>query len=324
MYRNGLLLLTTLTLAVEPCLAVSNSHRVSIELVGSVMHDQPTFNLGDVAIVTGKSKEAIARLKSMPLGNSPKAGYSVSINRQIIQSKIHTSYPQLSPQVEWQGAKVAKLQSVGVILDTARLIKQAKLSLEKYLDEYFEKYKVAYSGKIKQLHIPNTEYTLSTREIRSLDISKRTCVWVDIFIDKKRYESIPVWFSVTITDNAFVSIHKINKGETLYPNDFLLNEVDITEAFGTPISDRKDVIDMRAKRTLLRNTILTQSDIEPVPLVQRHANITIMAVHNNVSVHVKGKALEDGILNQTINVKTNRSNEKIRALVIDKDQVKVE
>lgn len=85
----------------------------------------------------------------------------------------------------------------------------------------------------------------------------------------------------------------------------------------------KLLTNMEAKRNIKAGQILTPSLVRAQKLVLRGEHITIVAQSGGLNLRVKGKALMDGQIGQTIKVKNLNSKKLIYARVISAGMVKV-
>ena len=85
----------------------------------------------------------------------------------------------------------------------------------------------------------------------------------------------------------------------------------------------KLLANMEAKRNIRAGQVLTPNVLRAQKMVLRGEHITIVAQNGGLNLRVKGKALMDGQMGQTIKVKNLNSKKLIYARVISAGMVKV-
>ena len=283
-----------------------------------------SMNLGSIATIKGNDDSIIKSLSQLVIGKAPRVGLSVIVTKDYLKRHVERNLTESNLTINWVGADRVRIKTVGIEIKQQELISKAVTELRKHLSSDYESIEIDYRGINKALSVPAVPYDINVREIRSKDIKKRTCVWVDIVIDDKNYESIPVWLDVTIMKKAYIATNKIIMGNAVIPALLSYESADITLADGKPIFSRNDFFGMRAKMTILEGEIITTNDLEAIPLVQKYEDVTIVAEYKNVKIEVEGTAVQDGHYNEFIYVKRKNSKEKIKSKVIARNTVKVD
>ena len=99
---------------------------------------------------------------------------------------------------------------------------------------------------------------------------------------------------------------------------------DITTLRQDPLVSLKSVTNMRARRNIAKNQILTKADIEPKPVVKSYSDVHIIYVSGLCRITAEGKALQDGQTGDLIRVKNKSSGKIVFARVVDKNLVQVD
>jgi len=123
--------------------------------------------------------------------------------------------------------------------------------------------------------------------------------------------------------NALVARHPIPRG-TVIQNDalkFVLRRYSQLN-YGY-YGSAKLLANMEAKRNIKAGQVLTPNLVRAQKMVLRGEHITIVAQNGGINLRVKGKALMDGQIGQTIKVKNLNSKKLIYARVISAGIVKV-
>lgn len=86
----------------------------------------------------------------------------------------------------------------------------------------------------------------------------------------------------------------------------------------------QDVVGKVLKRSIGEGQVIYSSMIDNPLYVKRGQSVAILAEKDNLQVTMPGIALQDGQLNQEIEIKNKKSNKVIAGRVIGKNQVKIE
>lgn len=89
------------------------------------------------------------------------------------------------------------------------------------------------------------------------------------------------------------------------------------------ITDSKDLIGKRAKRTIRSGTIISPFTVELNPVVKRGETVNILISSPGLEVHAYGEALSDGVPNQLIKVRNVHSRKIVEGTVTPQGTIKV-
>jgi flagella basal body P-ring formation protein FlgA len=113
----------------------------------------------------------------------------------------------------------------------------------------------------------------------------------------------------------------VNPGEILTPELIGFREKNLAFFRGEPWDGRGGP--WRVKRPVGTGQPLTRAVIEPLPMVEQGAKVTLVYTGANVSLSIVAEALEDGGHGQTISVRNTASGRTVRAVVVDSGMVAV-
>ena len=99
---------------------------------------------------------------------------------------------------------------------------------------------------------------------------------------------------------------------------------DITTLRHDPLVSLKSVTNMRARRNIAKNRVLTKADIELKPVVKSYSDVHIIYVSGLCRITAEGKALQDGQTGELIRVKNKSSGKIVFARIVDKNLVQVD
>ncbi|MEE8404757.1 MAG: flagellar basal body P-ring formation chaperone FlgA, partial [candidate division Zixibacteria bacterium] len=99
---------------------------------------------------------------------------------------------------------------------------------------------------------------------------------------------------------------------------------EITTFRQDPLVSLKSVTNMRARRNIAKNRVLTKADIELKPVVKSYSDVHIIYVSGLCRITAEGKALQDGQTGELIRVKNKSSGKIVFARIVDKNLVQVD
>ncbi len=150
-----------------------------------------------------------------------------------------------------------------------------------------------------------------TAELIGNDIRKNNTVKITCSRKEKPY-SIKVPVTVTVLRKATVAAENIPKGTLL--SESLIEDVFINESENSAftVTDRSMIIGTKSRKDIKAGEQIRVSDF---CLVAKGDIVTIVAQSSNLSIKTQGLALEEGKLNDRIQVKNTKTNKIISAIV---------
>jgi flagella basal body P-ring formation protein FlgA len=132
---------------------------------------------------------------------------------------------------------------------------------------------------------------------------------------------IPV--DIKLFGNAVVAASNIHKNSSIQEDQLRYSEIQLNKTRYGSYTDVSEVIGMRAKRTIRKDSVLKSSHLQPPMLVARGDEVIIVASNDQIAIRMKGKALSEGVFGEQISVKNLSSKRVIRARVVEKGKVSV-
>jgi flagella basal body P-ring formation protein FlgA len=123
---------------------------------------------------------------------------------------------------------------------------------------------------------------------------------------------------VRVFASVLVAAERLNRHEILKDEALRLEKREITHLTDAYYIDAAEVSGKRARRVISPGRIVTASDIEKVPLVDRGAGVTVTVVLGKVTVTSKAKALEDGEMGEIIKVQDLTTGKRLVGTVAGK------
>jgi flagella basal body P-ring formation protein FlgA len=290
---------------------------VEISLRDVVRLEGRTFTLGDVAILKGSDTKLTSRLAQVLLGRIPRAGVTAKIEREAITRRIDRLMPGISKKLAWSGSSKTHVQGQYRLFDRQAYLAAAQQQFEDWLKQRYSEYDVKTVGHYEDLQVPDGQVRLQANVAQRDRLSKRMCVWVDLFVDDAHYNTLPVWFSVTAKAEVFEVRQSLSSGTPLTPEMLQSAWRDLTKVSDNPVSDLTMIEGQRLIRDLTKGTVLTDAVLQPVPDVVKGQQLRVRASVGNVTLIAKARALEDGNRGDPIRVERLDGSDSYLARVID-------
>lgn len=132
-----------------------------------------------------------------------------------------------------------------------------------------------------------------------------------------------VTFRVQIIADVWTPNRRLDPGETLAGSDFATREVDLVREPKAVVADPSLLNQYEVIRTVPPERVLTWSDITPRALVRKGEYVEVVAREGLLSISMKGQALRNGSMGETVTIRNLESKREFSAEVIDENRVRV-
>ena len=182
-------------------------------------------------------------------------------------------------------------------------------------------YEVEVAPIDRQLRLPACAMPLETYSVNDTVTPGRNTIGV-------RCRAEPKWsiFSSAVIktyQSVLVSIHALQRGETITRQHVVLERRDVSGLRGDYVSEFEKIADKQALRPIQPGSILSLRNIVEPKIIKRGDRITITSVQANFAIRMNGKAMMDGIKGQSIRIKNESSGRIITATVMEPGLVSV-
>ena len=116
---------------------------------------------------------------------------------------------------------------------------------------------------------------------------------------------------------------RMRRGNEIRRNDIEWINVRLSKIPQDIVMDEEDLIGMAAKRTITKNTAIRYAYIRKPILIKRGSLVTINLTTPMMRLTARGKALQEGSIGDTVQVKNMQSKQKIEARVTGVNKVAV-
>ena len=169
----------------------------------------------------------------------------------------------------------------------------------------------------------NGEMNIEVKRLSGRPFRGPTIVRVELSVDGRTERAMTVTADTRFFREVLVSGRNVRRGELLQAEMFELEERDITMQKEGYFVDFAALEGGRARRSIGADRIVDQRHFEPVPVVLRGEEITLVLETDHIRISTKGKALQDGGLGQQIRVRNADSGKVIRGEVVEEGTVRM-
>lgn len=276
-----------------------------------------TYDLGDIAVLDGLSQQLKSRLAGAEIGRTPRPGLWTQVTQSEVAAVLERDLPGVGRRLQWQGPAFIRIRGNGVRCDMGLLQQSARDVLLERLQGKYDQVSIHPVGELKPVVTTAGRVSFHPKLSPGSRLQKRMAVWVDVRVDGRHFQTVPVWFAVTVRMPVWVAQRPISPKQEV-PRESVAQDVrDIAGLASDPLT-ATSLHGLRAARKLSSGKIITTEDVEPIPAVSKGEVITVYASYGTVRLQVKAVALTDGRLSQQIVVKNPGSGESFRATVIGK------
>jgi len=296
-------------------------HRARIVLRPSAALPGSRYALGDVADVDAPDRALRERLSALPIGALPRQGYADTVTRAQLQARVRSELRL--DDLQWSGANEVRVRGLGQRIDFGALADAAALELARALDSLALRFTLRPVGGAHAVAVPAGAYELAARPPANPVPSRRMSVLVDVRVDGAVYTTVPVWFAVSAVRGALVARAPLRAGEPLRPEDFVLDDVDVTRVASAPLPAHAALGELRARRALEPGTPLAAGNVEARPAVVRDERVAVLVERGPVTIETQGVATADARLGELVRVQNTDSRQTFAARVVGPGRVLV-
>jgi flagella basal body P-ring formation protein FlgA len=302
--------------------AAGASVRIQLHAEAELM--TASYRLGDIAAVKTEDSALQRELSALVVGKSPRPGYWGYATRQQLGAQIARAFPDIQRQLAWSGALKTRVKAGGVSFPGERITDTAQTYLSARLGAEHEHFSLGPVEPTANPLLPRGEVTLSAGLPAELPLSKRLPVPVEIVIDGESYQTVTVWFAVSVYAHVWSAKQDMPALSTPLASAFSREYRDIAALKGAPVVDLAVLDGMRLIKPLTQASVLSTAMLEPLPAVVKGQQLAVFAYAGKVALRTTAVALSDGTVGQQIRVRHVEDSINYPAVVIGQGRVKVD
>ncbi|MBT4502181.1 MAG: flagellar basal body P-ring formation protein FlgA [Gemmatimonadetes bacterium] len=159
---------------------------------------------------------------------------------------------------------------------------------------------------------------LSSRPLRGPVVLK-----VGVMVGGRIQKEMSITADIRHFGQVLVADIGLRRGEELASEAVVLAERDITKNRDGFFTDPSELEELRMRRAIRPGNVLTRRHVEPVPVVQRGEEITLLAGSAHLQISLPGEAMQDGGIGERIRVRNPASGKVLYGEVVDSKNVLV-
>jgi flagella basal body P-ring formation protein FlgA len=196
-------------------------------------------------------------------------------------------------------------------------------TLEGVVSQYISDKLANMGGRIHVRFSPNVRTVLSlSRPEYDFRIHWRTeqqlgpvSLEVDVLRKGHLEQSVPMVVEVSLTLSVAMAARPINRGQVVRSEDVQLHDVDFYHLDRIGLTDLGMIVGQQARRFVRTGEMIYLRDLKPCPLVHQGDLVTVWSDAGGLKIKTAGKAMENGIYGETIQVRNESSRQVFQATV---------
>lgn len=286
----------------------------TLQIKQNVMVDAAVIKLGDLfdRPVTGGDT---------PIAQAPKPGQTVTLDARFLRQLVRAYHLDVASDETFDHILVARKSQMIKSEDVTAAIVQAisdRTGQSTNMDIAFD------SGEVQFTLPTNVPATVG---IQGLNFDASNNRFLAIL-------TVPATGPTLYTQQVIGTVYEktqipvlkrlVSAGDTIQADDIDWTSSRVDQLAGNTVTDAGQMVGRVARRPLRPGQVLRMSDLINDPTVHKNDLITIAVQTNNMSLTVRGKALEDGAIGQTIRVVNINTKKQLLGVVKDASTVQIQ
>ena len=167
------------------------------------------------------------------------------------------------------------------------------------------------------------DVAVQVRQLSSRPLRGPTMLKVGVMGGGRMQKEMSVTADIRHFGQVLVADIGLRRGEALSSEAVALAERDITRNRDGFFTDSAELDGLRMRRAIRPGNVLTQRHVEPVPVVERGDEITLIAGNAQLQISLRGEAMQDGGIGERIRVRNPDSGKVLYGEVVDSRNVLV-
>ncbi len=313
--------------AVLCCASDANAGNIRIRPDALIDHDH--IRLADVAVMEGFAADQLSELRELPIADAPSFGQSKLITLNDIRAKLAGAGVNMAV-VCLKGASrcVARRPTEmpteqDAPQDTVARKIEGEQSLRAQIRRYVDGRLAEYGGEAEVtfrrtpaalLALAGPAYTFDIESRSSRKVGNFEML-VTIHHGSAEPQTQKVAVEVALKKNVIVAINPISRGLTITRADIMTELRSFKKLEHIGMTKPATVIGQEAKRDIRMGDMIKAGDIKSKVLVKRNELVSIRSLRDGIAIESTGKALADGTLGDSIEVRNEGSEETFWAQV---------
>jgi flagella basal body P-ring formation protein FlgA len=292
----------------------SDETQTTLEVKQSVMVDAPVIKLGDLfdQPITGGDT---------PIAQAPKPGQTMSLDARFLRQLARAYHLDIDNSQTFDHILVArKCQLIKSDTVTAAIVDaiDERTQQSSNMDVVFD------TGEVQFILPTNVDATVAVQGLNFDSSSNRFLAILVVPATGPTLYTQQVVGTVYEKMQVPVLKHTVSPGDTIQADDVEWTSSRVDQLAMNAVTDEQQMIGRIARRPLRQGQILRMTDLINEPTMHKNDLITIAVQTTDMSLTVRGKALEDGAVGQTIRVMNVNTNKQLMGVVKDAATVTIQ
>ncbi len=283
---------------------------LSVRLMDAVRVKEAQYRLADIAHVETSDQSLKQKLEETTIGVAPRLGYTERVSRVRVAGLIESLHPQLHGAIDWTGSEQISIRSAGETLPLQPLIEQAREALLSELRRQWsdiQQFDIQPVSAHPDIAVPFGKTTVVPRIAAGTKPNKRLCAWLDISVDGKHYQTVPVWFSLKAYRQVLAAKRPMTVHHLLREEDVVMESRDVA-GIADALTDFSQLQgSFWLKRPLPEGSVVAAENIEKMPLVRSGQNVRVTLAMGPVHIETEGVAQVYGRMGDTVRVQNRET-----------------
>ena len=315
--------LTSLFLLESTSLAYAEEVTVEIIITKESKVDNNNIFLKDIALIKSSDPETKKKTGSILLGKAPMPGKTRFFDKGHVQSALKRA------GFNFYDLSIDMPEKIKI---TRNFIRISEKKIEKIVENYIKSrpFFKNNNSRIKEIRVSNEVLLPKGRVFHKvMPLQKNSLagsIPVSIIFSGSGNFKKRVWSTVKIEVLTEVAVAKrpMGKHKIITRDDIGFKKVDLLEQSSNVITDYREILGKRTRKTIRAGTVLRSDIIELPPLVKRGDLVLIVAESGSLRITAMGEARGKGGMGERIKVVNMDSGKRLYATVKDSKTVEVD
>jgi flagella basal body P-ring formation protein FlgA len=285
--------------------SIQASAGLSVRIMESVTVSAAEFSLADIAEVQAEDPGLKEMVETIKLGVAPRPGYTERVSRKDVVQRIEKLHPEMRGLISWTGSEKISIRSAETWLSLQPFISQARdLLLSDLRQDQDDKTKIEIEPvqPPQGVNVPRGIVDVTTRITNNAKLNKRMCAWLDVAVNGRHHQTIPVWFALKAYKPVLAAKRPLSVHQSLRSDDFVTQVQDVAGISNFLADFSLLPASMWLKHPVREGATITADDLEEIPLVRSGQSVHVMLATGPVQIETEGVAQIHGRLGDIVRV----------------------
>lgn len=276
--------------------------------------------LGSVAAVGGESAEALRKLETASVGQSPIPGGSRVVDLDTVKVKLRQAGFDIG-RVTFAGAERVTVNRAARRVTPEEIVEAAREAVRERIGPSSELIVIEPLSQPQEISLPVG--ALSLRGVLRGEVTGLAHVVVEASVDGAPQRSVSVTLRVDRLREVSVASRAIRRQALLDGDEIRLESRASGQLPAGAFTRSDEVVGKQALRDIKAGEVLTSRVLQPPPVVQKGDLVTLVVEGKGFRITASGRAKEDGRPGQLIRVTNLASKKDLYGRVEDGREIRI-